>query len=292
MMEHVEETSFDAGINRIITAVRFAYASREEKLKMVFDHIDVDYSGGLDMTELTVLAKALVPGGDEAKVQKTLAWLDKDGDRNITFDEFKEPMLKITEKLDDDTFDEAIHKLLQAKGEAAEPDPADDLPSKFGSFVGNMPTHATASQMGIKKLNAHVKAKKKVAMIDCRAAEEREVSGIRNAIAVDIGEFKSVEENGVAAALEKADLSGVAEAELVVVYSAAGLEAGVVAPLVAEKLGVPAHNLCGGIIAWYNAGGEVVDAEGNAVEKVHPGIKRCIGFVRPRKNEFKFGGKK
>lgn len=59
----------------------------------------------------------------------------------------------------------------------------------------------------------------------------------------------------------------------------------------AEKLEgkVEVRNLVGGIVAWYNAGGEVVDGEGNPVEAVHPGQRRCIGFVtRARKNAFKF----
>jgi hypothetical protein len=41
----------------------------------------------------------------------------------------------VTAKLDDDTFDAAIHKLLRAEGEAVEPDPADDLPPKVGGFT-------------------------------------------------------------------------------------------------------------------------------------------------------------
>jgi len=51
-------------------------------------------------------------------------------------------------------------------------------------------------------------------------------------------------------------------------------------------------SLCGGLIAYFNAGSEVVDAEGSAVEAVHPFTKRCIGFVAGRKNAFKFPKKK
>ena len=103
------------------------------------------------------------------KVKKTLAWLDKDGDSAVSFDEFKEPMLHVTSKLDDDTFDAAIQKLLRAEGEAVEPDPAEDLPPKFGSYVSTFDSHATTPQIGMKKLNSLVSQKKKIAMVDCRS---------------------------------------------------------------------------------------------------------------------------
>ena len=48
LMENIDQETFDAGVNKVLTAVKFAYASREEKLKMVFDHIDADGSGELD----------------------------------------------------------------------------------------------------------------------------------------------------------------------------------------------------------------------------------------------------
>jgi Ca2+-binding EF-hand superfamily protein len=96
LMDDIDQETFDAGVNKVLMAVKFAYASREEKLRMVFDKIDADGSGELDKEELTMLAKALVPGGDETKVKKTMAWLDKDGDSNVSFDEFKGPMLHVT----------------------------------------------------------------------------------------------------------------------------------------------------------------------------------------------------
>ena len=51
LMEDIDQETFDAGVNKVLTAVKFAYASREEKLKMVFDHIDADGSGELDRQE-------------------------------------------------------------------------------------------------------------------------------------------------------------------------------------------------------------------------------------------------
>lgn len=293
LMDDIDQETFDMGVEKVLTAVKFAYATREEKLRMVFDHIDADGSGELDREELTMLAKALVPGGDEKKVKKTLAWLDADGDSCVSFEEFKGPMLQVTAKLDDDTFDSAVHKLMRAEGEAVEPDPADDLPPKFGSYVSTFDTHATVPQIGMKKLNHLVAQKKKICMVDCRSEEEQAVSTIPGVIRLEGVTFTSQAEgeNNLADVIDKADLAAASGCHLILAISSVGAESGVAAPLLAEKVGAPAHNLCGGMIAWYNAGGEVRDQEGNPVEAVHPGSKRCIGFVRPRKNTFKFGKK-
>ena len=119
------------------------------------------------------------------------------------------------------------------------------------------------------------------------------MSVIPGAIVLPGVDFKSAAEgeNNLAAAIEKVDFAAAAGCDFVLAISSVGAESGVAAPLLAEKIGAPAHNLCGGIIAWYNAGGQVVDAEGTPVEAVHPGTKRCIGFVKPRKNTYKFGKK-
>ena len=55
LMENIDQETFDAGVNKVLTAVKFAYASREEKLKMVFDHIDADGSGELDRQRARLL---------------------------------------------------------------------------------------------------------------------------------------------------------------------------------------------------------------------------------------------
>ena len=49
---------FDAGVKRVLLAVKFASASRQEKLRMVFSHVDTDGSGTLDRDELDALSRA------------------------------------------------------------------------------------------------------------------------------------------------------------------------------------------------------------------------------------------
>jgi|AntAceMinimDraft_1070359.scaffolds.fasta_scaffold30629_2 rhodanese-related sulfurtransferase len=146
----------------------------------------------------------------------------------------------------------------------------------------------------MKKLNSLVAQCKKIAMVDCRGAEERAVSVIRGSIIIPGVELVSVAQKKkytLADAIDAVDFTAAAGCDFVLAISSAGAESGAAAALLSKKIGAPAHNLCGGIIAWFNAGGEVVDVEGRSVEAVHPGSKRCIGFVKPRKNTFKFGKK-
>ena len=206
----------------------------------------------------------------------------------MTFEEFSGPMLAATARLDDDAFDAATHALLAAEGEAREPDPADDLPPKFAAYVSAFPTHATTPQIGVKRLNALAARKKKIAVVDCRSEEERLVSVFPGSIPLGDVKFADDTDNNVGACVDAADLTAAEGADLVVAVSSTGAEAGVAAPLLGEKLGVEARNLCGGMVAWFNAGGEVRDPDGAPCESVHPGIRRCAGFVRPRRNRFMF----
>lgn len=300
LMENLDDETFDEGVRKVLTAVTFASSSREEKLRMVFDKVDRDGSGELDRDELTTLARALVPGGDDAKVEKTMRWLDADGDASVTFEEFRGPMLAATEALDDDAFDAATRALLAAEGEAVEPDPADDLPPKFAAFVTAFATHEpmlrSASLIGVKRLDALLKAgKTKVAIVDCRPAEERAVSSIRDAAALGDVQFTDETDNNVAACAEafEVNTAEIAACDLIVAVSSTGAASHVAAPLLREKAnGKETRSLVGGMVAWFNAGGEVVDAEGDACDAVHPGSRRCLGFFKGakggRRNTFKF----
>jgi rhodanese-related sulfurtransferase len=135
------------------------------------------------------------------------------------------------------------------------------------------------------------KDEKKICVVDCRAPEERAVSMIKDSVPLGDVKFVSFEDNNVDQVAGGADVTAACEgADVIVCVSAVGAEGGLAAPVLAEKLEgkYEVRNLVGGIVAWYNAGGEVVDEGGVPVEAVHPGQRRCIGFVRPRKNAFKF----
>ena len=105
--------------------------------------------------------------------------------------------------------------------------------------------------------------------------------------------FEDAVDNNIAALVDSAsaELADALETcDVVVCFSAFGAEAGAAAPLVAEKVGATdCRNLCGGIVAWFNAGFALVNPNtGTASEAVHPGSKTRAGLVRPRRNAFKF----
>ena len=151
-------------------------------------------------------------------------------------------MLAATEALDDDAFDAATRALLAAEGEAVEPDPADDLPPKFAAFVTAFATHEpmlrSASLIGVKRLDALLKAgKTKVAIVDCRPAEERAVSSIRDAAALGDVQFTDETDNNVAACAEafEVNTTEMAACDLIVAVSSTGAASHVAAPLLREK---------------------------------------------------------
>ena len=304
VMEHLDDEVFDLGIERTLTAVTFADASRSEKLKMVFDKCDANADGRLDMDELRLLANSLIVGGDETKVRRTMKWLDANGDDVLTFEEFAAPMLAATAPVDDDRFDAAVRRILAADGDATEPDAADALHAKLAAYVASLETHATTRQISVRDLDVLLKDKtKKVGVVDCRPAEERAVSALdlasrgaavaRTSVVVVLGDVAFVDavDNNIAALIESnVELETLETCDVIVCFSAFGAEAGTAAPLVSEKTKVAdCRNLCGGVVAWFNAGFALVDpGTGAASEAVHPGSKTRAGLVRPRRNAFKF----
>lgn len=83
--------------------------------------------------------------------------------------------------------------------------------------------------------------------------------------------------------------SKVAEAKLelppeatVVTYCTAGYRSGIAAVELAKRTGRPVYNLDGGIIAWFNAGGEVRNPSGQKVDTIHPYGKEWAKYVHPR----------
>ena len=329
MMEHVDDEVFDLGCQKILDAVMFAESNRDEKLKMVFDKTDIDGNGTLDVDELTTLAKQLIPGGDEAAVKRTLKWLDVNNDNLVSFEEFLVPMLQAVVTLDDDRFDACVRKILELDGDAKEDDASTQLHPKLAAHVDGMSTHTTTTQITVSTLDLLLKdSNKRIAIVDCRTEAERNVSTLdyssrgsvssRTTVHVILGDVAFVDavDNNLAALVDSFDLSEIADCDTVVCVSATGAEAGVVAPLIQSKLDNPdgeakeneeteetenselpkpeklksdCRNLCGGVIAWFNAGYGMLDpSTGTGTEAVHPGLRNRIGLVRPRKNQFRF----
>ena len=198
LMEDLDDDVFDAGVKRVLLAVKFASASRQEELRMVFSHVDTDGSGTLDRDGLDALkSRALVPGEDEEKVRRTMRWLDADGDAEVTFEEFSGPMLWFPPSGWTTTRSTPRRTPSSPRREAREPDPADDLPPRFRRRVSAFPTHATTPQIGVKKAQRARLAKKKIAVVDCRPEEERAVSIIPGSIPLGDVKFADATDNNV-----------------------------------------------------------------------------------------------
>ena len=309
LMEHLDEDVFDVFVERVLTAARFANSARLEKLKMVFEKCDVDGDGYLDVEELRALAKALIVGGDEVKVERTMRWLDSNEDDKVSFDEFLGPLSRSTETVDDDRFDAAVKQILELRGDAKETDASEALHPKLAAFVAGFPTHHTTRQVSIAEFDGLLRdVKKRVAVVDCRSAGERNVSVLdldsrgpvaaRTCSAFALGDVAFVDavDNNIAAIVEGSnDLMQTLqtfEPDVVVCVSTFGEESGVAAPLLGEKTGFSdVRSLCGGAAAWFNAGFALLDpSAGTATEALHPGTKPRQGFVRhpERRNAFKF----
>ena len=182
-------------------------------------------------------------------MRKTMKWLDANGDAAVSFEEFKGPMIEATEGLGGDQFDAAVlTSCLAAEGEAVEPDPADDLPPKFGAYVTQFPSHAKCKWIGVKRVDS-CDDEKKICVVDCRSPDERAVSIIKDSVPLGDVKFVSFEDNNVEAVAGGADVSAACEgADVVVCVSAVGAEGGIAAPVLAEKLEgkVEVRNLVGG----------------------------------------------
>ena len=69
----------------------------------------------------------------------------------------------------------------------------------------------------------------------------------------------------------KDSLEAIKSTDVVVTYCTAGYRSGIAATQLEKRLGRPVYSLSGGIIEWFNDGGEVVDpASGEPRDRIHP----------------------
>jgi len=61
----------------------------EDELRAVFDAIDTDGSGDIDLGELRAAITQVSPTADEDTIAKMLTMADADGSGEVDFDEFK-----------------------------------------------------------------------------------------------------------------------------------------------------------------------------------------------------------
>ena len=93
----------------------FSSLSRDEKILRVFEHLDHDGSGSLDLHEMLTIAGKLTSADDLDRAKQNIAYMDHDGDNMISLEEFTGYMAFAAETLDDELFDAHIMEILNSR---------------------------------------------------------------------------------------------------------------------------------------------------------------------------------
>ena len=167
--------------------------------------------------------------------------------------------------------------LAQACSQAAR-DSAVDLDAEYRALVDGYNAETGARQIAPRRV-AELLAEEpaRVVMLDIREADEIAVSRIRGARHVPPGAVNAMSADELS--------SDLAPDAIVVTYCTAGYRSGIAAVALEESLGRQVFNLDGGLIAWFNAGREVVDPNGIAVDRIHAYGPAWETYVVPRKDQ-------
>eukprot|EP00192_Tetraselmis_astigmatica_P009044 CAMPEP_0117657522 /NCGR_PEP_ID=MMETSP0804-20121206/5377_1 /TAXON_ID=1074897 /ORGANISM="Tetraselmis astigmatica, Strain CCMP880" /LENGTH=677 /DNA_ID=CAMNT_0005463985 /DNA_START=44 /DNA_END=2078 /DNA_ORIENTATION=+ len=280
----------DAYIMLQLGAGHLPHLNTKEKAQMIFAKLDDDHSGELEIAEIVLLAKMLDPFADEVSIRKTVAYLDKDGSQTVDHEEFVTAMTKILDAARKSDVNNAITKILEIGVDAVDL-ATQYMDKKLKAYVTGHASHKLADQLGVQTVMERLDDNDPVVFIDVRSPQETAVSTICGAIlapAVAASKSKSGWTlRGSLEGLSEEDwhrLRDGGEQEkppLVVVYDTVGPRAASVSAELSKKLeGKVVYNLCGGIIEWYNKGGEVVDGDGNPVEAIHPEKRELMEFLQ------------
>jgi rhodanese-related sulfurtransferase len=129
------------------------------------------------------------------------------------------------------------------------------LDAEYEELTRGYDEETGAHQIGVATLREKLANGERVLLLDIREARENAVSSLPNArhVAPD-----DVDSTALTAA---ADVT-------VVTYCTAGYRSGIAAAKLEKRLGRKVLNLHGGIVAWFNAGGEVHDPSGQVTDKI------------------------
>ncbi|GMH36239.1 hypothetical protein BSKO_04107 [Bryopsis sp. KO-2023] len=165
-------------------------------------------------------------------------------------------------------------------------------PPEYSEVVATFPTHRIAPYIGCSELRELMEEKShNLVVIDVRTEEEREISSIKGSRYSDIVLDKSAEKGyrftkgiheilyGGDPTLEEEQLYDYYQNATIVTVCNTGLRSAAAAMEFTEDLDRLVHCLCGGLINYFNSGGEMVDPAGEAVEKLHPGSDEFKKFV-------------
>lgn len=143
------------------------------------------------------------------------------------------------------------------------------LAREFSERVDEIGRATGAAQISVDEVRARLARGDQVVFLDVREAEEYAVSSCPGA--------RHVPPDGV----DGLDFPG-DSAATVVAYCTVGYRSGLAAVKLQQRLGRPVFNLEGGIIAWFNQGGEVVDPSGRPVVTIHAYSPEWEKYVQGR----------
>lgn len=144
------------------------------------------------------------------------------------------------------------------------------LDREFQAKVEEINARTRARQISAEDLEARLRTGEKIVLLDVREPEENAVSALPGARLAVPGQVRTM------------PLAGIPANATVVTYCTVGARAGRAAVILEERLGRPVYNLSGGIIAWYNRGGTVVDPAGRPVSRVDAVEEPFFSYVHPR----------
>ncbi len=144
------------------------------------------------------------------------------------------------------------------------------LDAEYEKLTRGYDEETRARQIGVTELRAKLSSGAPVLLLDIRESRENAVSSLPNArhIAPD-----DVDSTVLTPAPDVA----------VVAYCTAGYRSGMAAVRLEERLGREVFSLHGGIVAWFNAGGEVRDPDGKVCDEIDAYGPRWQKYVHPRK---------
>ena len=140
-------------------------------------------------------------------------------------------------------------------GERAADGPRTQLQQDFRARVDELNQQTGARQLASGTLREKLARNEDIVLLDIREASEHRVAALPGAKLVPPSEVESF----------AGDLPAGAT---IVTYCTVGYRSGLAAVTLEKRIGRPVFNLDGGIIAWFNDGGTVVDAGGEETGKI------------------------
>ena len=134
--------------------------------------------------------------------------------------------------------------------------PAPSREAEFGQRIDEINQQTGARQLSLEELKALLGAGRPILLLDVREAQEFAVGAIPSARLLPPGQVDAfIPEDSEST---------------IVTYCTVGYRSGRAAASLEKRLGRPVYNLSGGIIKWFNQGGQVIDSFGRLSDSVHP----------------------